>query len=182
MIRAFIEQCPVVRNKDIALFTAQIFTDLFSCVTVKMIGRLIYQQEFVLTRKQHSKQSLCSFSRAERFKRAVEYFRTFVKFFKFAYHSPYLTARFYLVKELSSRLVHLFIAYFIREIFKPCACAYRTSVCVLSEQQLEESSFPFAVAPDEAKLPVGIHRERNVLKNVVKASLIAECQGINVYL
>ena len=59
---------------------------------------------------------------------------------------------------------------------------YRAAVFVLSLKQPQKRRLALAVTPDEAELPVGIHREGYVLKNIVIASLIAEAEIIYHYL
>ena len=69
----------------------------------------------------------------------------------------------------------------IGKIVKGGVGGNRALIGIFSQQQIQESGFPFAVSPDESKFPVGINGKRHVLKDGVKATIVGEGQIGYIY-
>ena len=179
MIDAAVEKSSVVRDEDEPRFALQIIRNKRSRLSVEVVGGLVYQQEAVLAQKQRRQQHLGALAVGERFERPPQSLLRNLQPSQLPQQPPVLDAAVYPVQHLACQRAH--IAHLIRKILKVHACGNTSAVFIFAEQQIEKGGLSSAVSPGESEPPRGIDPERDVLKDVVVAAVIAECQVRHVY-
>ena len=88
MVYAGIQQIPVMRNQDKALFRCKIPFYNFPALIIQMIGRFIYQKEIIFSRKQNRQHNFGLLSKAQCFPWPIHDFCICLQLRKFCINSP----------------------------------------------------------------------------------------------
>ena len=161
MVGAFVEQVTIVRHEYKSALCFKIIAYRFSCVKVKAVGRLVYQQESVVTQKQQAQQKPCLFTARQRTERSVQNVAVRIHIRQLTDYLPLLHLR----TDYSDKLTaaHILVLYVKRKVQEIRLCVYRTAVFKFASQQLQKCGLATSVPADKPRFPRCVKRERHIL-------------------
>ena len=157
MVHTGVQQIPVMGYQNKSFLARQIGFHALPGVLIQVIGRLINQQKIIFPGKEHRQHNLGPLSKAQSFKRTVQYLRIQAQLIQFAQNTPLLTSRFPLFCQFRPGLPHLFQPHLIWEIVEPRTAGNGAAVRIRSHQQTQKCGLALSVSSCKSQFPAGIY-------------------------